>query len=98
MRQQLLKLFQTALDAVHGKNCVHNHLSASDLSNAECLVIAIGKAAHAMSLGCEEALGDKLIRGLLITKYEHTNKGELSDKWQVIESAHPIPDETQEVL
>ena len=92
MREQLLELFQTALDAVHGKNCVHNHLSASEFSDAECLVVAIGKAAHAMSLGCETALGDKLIKSLLITKYEHSKQEELSDKWQVIESAHPIPD------
>ena len=92
MRQQLLELFQIALDSVHGQDCVHRHLSESHLSQSQCLVIAIGKAAHAMALGGEKALGNQLLKGLLITKYQHTRPEELSGKWQVIEAAHPIPD------
>lgn len=93
MRQHLLELFQIAIDAVHGQNCVHRHLSESELSESECIVVAIGKAAHAMAVGCEAALGEKLVKGLLITKYHHAKPEELSGKWQIIEAAHPIPDQ-----
>lgn len=93
MRQQLLELFQIALDAVHGQHCVHRYLSEIDLSQSKCVVVAIGKAAHAMALGSESALGNRIVKGLLITKYQHTKPGELSGKWHIIESAHPVPDE-----
>ena len=93
MRQQLLELFQIALDAVHGQCCVSDYLQKHDNLQSEYVVVAIGKAAQAMAIGCEEVLSDKLVKGLLITKYQHTTPGQLSSKWQIIESAHPVPDE-----
>lgn len=92
MRQQLLELFQIALDAVHGQHAVHDYLQLDASIQSDCIVIAIGKAAQAMALGCESALGANLVKGLMITKYHHAKPEELSDRWQIIESAHPIPD------
>lgn len=93
MRQQLLELFQLGLDAVHGQLAVREYLTSQVNIRSQCIVVAIGKAAQAMAMGCEEALSDKLHKGLLITKYQHSNPGHLSAKWHIIESAHPVPDQ-----
>lgn len=93
MRQKLLELFQIALDAVHGQHAVRNYLGTHVNLHSEHIVVAIGKAAHAMAMGCEMAMGDNLVKGLLITKYQHAKPEELSDRWQIIESGHPIPDQ-----
>ncbi|MEJ2140764.1 MAG: DUF4147 domain-containing protein [Gammaproteobacteria bacterium] len=93
MRQQLLELFHIALDAVHGQHAVHDYLQSGTSIQSDCIVVAIGKAAQAMASGCESALGENLVKGLLITKYHHAKPEELSDRWQIIESAHPIPDQ-----
>lgn len=92
MRHQLLDMFQIGLDAVQGEQCVQAHLSSHELAQSECTVVAIGKAAQKMAVGSEQVLADKLVKGLLITKYEHAVADDLSDKWQVIEAAHPVPD------
>lgn len=59
----------------------------------EWRVIAIGKAASAMTLGAFDALGARMTGGLVITKVGHVDP-ELAALGTVrcLESAHPIPD------
>lgn len=52
-------------------------------------VIGAGKAAASMALSVEEILGDRIVKGIIVTKYGH--KKDLS-KIEVIETGHPIPD------
>ena len=55
---------------------------------------AIGKAASAMMLGAHDALGDRLERALVITKDDHVAPQLYGlPRVEIIESAHPIPDE-----
>jgi hydroxypyruvate reductase len=55
---------------------------------------AIGKAASAMMLGAQDALGASLERGLVITKDDHVAPQlYTSPNVEVIESAHPMPDD-----
>ncbi len=54
-------------------------------------VIAMGKAAVPMARAAEDALGD-VITGLCVTKYNHAD-GFKSDRFEIIEAAHPISDE-----
>ncbi len=53
-------------------------------------IIGAGKAACSMALTVEEILGDRIAKGIIVTKYGH--KKNLS-KIEVIEAGHPIPDE-----
>ena len=60
-------------------------------------VIAAGKAAAPMCRAVEAVLGDRISRGLAVTKYEH---GQLSEQppasqstIRVVEAGHPVPDE-----
>ena len=56
---------------------------------------AVGKAAPAMMAGAFDALGTAIRRALVVTKHGHAG-GVLDPDWpvDVIESSHPVPDET----
>ncbi len=55
-------------------------------------VEAIGKAAIPMAKAAEDVLGDKIKKGLIVTKYNHAENFS-SSYFEVIESGHPISDE-----
>ncbi len=54
------------------------------------LVLGIGKASSKMGKAIEEILGQRISFGSVITKYGHGEKLKIID---VMEAAHPIPDE-----
>lgn len=53
-------------------------------------VIGSGKAAACMALAIEELIGDRLAGGIVVVKYGHGLKLEIT---QVIEAGHPVPDD-----
>lgn len=53
------------------------------------VVIGFGKAAVPMALAVEAVLGDRITRGIVVTKYGHCKP---TAKIQVREAAHPTPD------
>ncbi len=56
-------------------------------------LIAFGKAACQMALAAEETLGtEQITKGIAITKYGHS-PDRLPLKTEVLEAAHPVPDE-----
>jgi hydroxypyruvate reductase len=55
-------------------------------------VVAVGKAAVAMARGVEEAVGDLVRDGLIVTKVGHARDA-APRSWRVLESSHPVPDE-----
>lgn len=55
------------------------------------IVVGVGKAAMTMALGVEDALGDRIDRGLVITKDGHA-EGRRPTRIEVREASHPIPD------
>lgn len=89
-RKSLLVIYQHALGAVNGEQCVHDYLVKISL-NRDQYIIAIGKAAPAMMQGAVPILK----KGLAITRHGY---GEgmigLDDRICMIESGHPVPDET----
>ncbi len=89
-RQEILKLYQAALDAVAGERAVSNYLTQHAIEKSFSL-IAIGKAAAAMARG---GMSERLRRGLLITKYGHTEPSLNPEIIQQLESGHPVPDES----
>ncbi len=55
--------------------------------------IALGKAAVPMAQAIDNILGNKIDRGLVVTKYAHLGTVKFPANWETIESGHPIPDE-----
>jgi hydroxypyruvate reductase len=95
-RELLLKLLQAGLARVNGRRCVRNALTFAqpEESSAPVWVIAVGKAAGAMTLGALDALGPSLERALIITKDGHVPRELLGARGiEILESAHPVPDE-----
>ncbi len=105
-RRILFELYRAAIDAVNGKTIVENYLQQNPLSG-NIYIVAIGKAATAMMQGALQEIsthdGCTLTGALLITKEGHSpQKPLLSNSHynsshdsfiEVIESAHPIPDQ-----
>jgi hydroxypyruvate reductase len=61
-----------------------------DASAAPILAVAIGKAAGSMALGVEDALGDRLTRGVISAP---PLAAPLSQHWEIFEGGHPLPNE-----
>jgi hydroxypyruvate reductase len=61
-----------------------------DLSSTPLFAIAIGKAAVAMALGVEDAVGDKLARGVISAP---ASSASLSERWEFYAGGHPLPNE-----
>lgn len=91
-RRELLTLFRAALARVEGAAAVSGWLEANPLEGADWHVVAIGKAAAAMARGAEQALGERLLGGLLITKQGHAEPGPREpSRWAVRLAEHPVP-------
>ncbi len=90
----LLNLFHAGVDAVGGRQATKRSLQPMQLPPKVHLV-ALGKAADAMALGALEVLGDKLVSGLVITKYGHLSDQLRADsRLSTLEAAHPVPDQS----
>ena len=87
-RQNLLTIYQSALQAVAGAARVRDYLLENKITGP-CYVIAIGKAASAMTRGACEVLGDQVVDALVVTKSGYSEKL----PWPVLETGHPVPDE-----
>jgi len=92
----LLDFFDAAVAAVQGDFAVTKALEFEPLDlSIPVHVIAVGKAADAMVQGAARSLPNKIRRGLMITKRAHTSDAVSALPWlQIIESSHPIPDES----
>src|SRR5688500_18326010 len=91
-RRILLDVFDVGLRAVDGCASVERFLREAKLPSP-VEVFAVGKAASAMALGAQRALGPDVERMLVITKDGHTDPvlGASAGVLQ-LQSAHPVPD------
>ncbi len=89
MREDGLKIVEEAISAVLPDNAVKRALSGREFPGRVYLV-AIGKAGWQMGAAACEVLGDRLEKGIVITKYGHV-KSELP-KTVCYEAGHPVPD------
>ena len=79
------------VNAVNGYDLVAKELVADRYSSVTH-VVAIGKAASSMMLAVHDHI--RSFRGLVISKYDHVDdRLQLIENIEVIESAHPVPDE-----
>jgi hydroxypyruvate reductase len=68
------------------RHALEGRQAAGDVS-----LLAIGKAAWTMAEAAYAQLGDRITRGLVITKYGHS-QGPIADA-EIIEAGHPVSDE-----
>lgn len=93
-------IINAAINAVLPDEAVKRALSGKEFSG-KVILVAIGKAAWQMAKAAEDYLGDKIDKGVVVTKYEHV-KGDIN-RCVCIEAGHPVPDEnsfkgTQEAI
>lgn len=91
-RNLLLDLFRQGLAAVDGRNVVRAWLKAHPLKPGYRLV-ALGKAAAAMTAGALDAAAPQLGAGLLVTRHGFLDMPVLDDRRITgLEAGHPLPD------
>ncbi len=89
-RDLLLDCFRAALQRVEGGRAVRRHLAAHPWAVEELDLIAIGKAAEAMTAGALAVFGARLRRGLLVTKQGYLG-GPCDPRLVCLEAEHPVP-------
>jgi glycerate 2-kinase len=92
-RRLLQVIFDRALRAVDGRAGVAAALQQSPIAGPVVL-IAVGKAAQAMTEGAHEALGSQIRGGLVVSKAGHLLPSKLAGMgFDALVGGHPIPDE-----
>jgi len=91
-RALLVESFHAAVGAADPLQILPQHLPQTPAGKT--LVVGAGKAAAAMALAVEQHWPAAApLSGLVITRYRH---GLLTNRIQVIEAGHPVPDESGE--
>ncbi|HQU15522.1 MAG TPA: DUF4147 domain-containing protein [Gammaproteobacteria bacterium] len=91
-RHRLLVVLQAALGAVDGATCVGRALQG-ELPGGTLHLVAVGKAACAMTRGALGAVAGRVCRGLVITKSGHVDSGLCAQQGiHCREAGHPVPD------
>ena len=90
LREAAQSIISAAIRFTLPDEAVVRALKAHDFGHSVYLV-AIGKAAWQMARAACDYLGEKVVQGIVITKYGHV-KGELA-RMEMWEAGHPVPDE-----
>ncbi len=85
------EIIRASVQAVLPGENVKKELRGYKLPTGKLFVVSVGKAAYTMAAAAKEILGNKIHRGIVITKYGHI-RGEL-EGFECFEGGHPIPDE-----
>lgn len=101
LKQLARKIFDAGLAAVDPAACIQNNIEVSPGILEVCdirfpleginhiFLVGIGKASAAMAFAVEEILGNRIHKGVVVTKYGH---GLDLKVCEVLEAGHPIPD------
>ncbi|HXW10354.1 MAG TPA: DUF4147 domain-containing protein [Steroidobacteraceae bacterium] len=89
----LIDCYRAALEAVDARRCVRDDLHRRRLAG-EWHVVAIGKAAGAMTQGAIDALGSRVAGGRVVVPPDHLPTDFTGAQYgiEVLTSSHPIPD------
>jgi glycerate 2-kinase len=103
VRKLINQLITAALAAVNPYTAIQTHVQLNgenlivgnniiDITDRDIRCVAAGKAAIEMARSIHELLGSRISQGL-VTKYGHLNGAKFSASWELLESAHPVPDD-----
>ena len=84
-------IIKEAIKQVLPDEAVANALKGKDFGNGKVYVVSTGKAGWQMAKAASDILGDKIEKGVAVTKYDHV-KGEIPHI-TCFEAGHPVPDE-----
>ncbi|EFC90102.1 Hydroxypyruvate reductase [Dethiosulfovibrio peptidovorans DSM 11002] len=90
LRDDCLEIIRYSLEKNLPDQSTRETLQSMDLKGP-IVCLAVGKAAWTMANAASEVLGDRISRGLIVTKYGHAG-GDVAGM-HIIESGHPVPDE-----
>jgi hydroxypyruvate reductase len=88
-RALLRELFDAALAAARPATCLAPYIAALPPAEGKTVVIGAGKASAAMARAVEDQWPHP-VEGLVVTRYGY---GEPCRKIEIVEAAHPVPDE-----
>ncbi|MBQ3424079.1 MAG: DUF4147 domain-containing protein [Clostridia bacterium] len=90
LRGDAHRIINRALEDALPHRAVQEALRRLDLPD-NIVLAAVGKAAWAMAASAEEVLGERIRRGVVITKYDHA-RGPIARGIEIFEAGHPVPD------
>ncbi|MBQ3146871.1 MAG: glycerate kinase [Oscillospiraceae bacterium] len=90
LRNHANAIVSAAIRAVQPDEAVNRALAGKTFPG-RVILVAAGKAAWQMAKAAQDTLGDRIDRGIILTKYDHV-KGPVG-KLICREAGHPIPDE-----
>ncbi|ADE57360.1 MULTISPECIES: glycerate kinase type-2 family protein [Aminobacterium] len=90
LHRDVMHIIHHAIDAVLPEHAVKEQLRKKPCEG-RVILVSIGKAAWRMARAAVDVLGDQVAKGVVITKYEHS-QGPIK-KLSIWEAGHPLPDE-----
>ncbi|MBI2164646.1 MAG: glycerate kinase, partial [candidate division NC10 bacterium] len=102
LRKAARRIFDAAVRAVDPAKAIRRHVRREDsrlrvgqetldLGDVrQIVVVGCGKAAAPMAAAVEDVLGDRIHRGVVVTKYGHVQPTRIV---RIHEAGHPVPDE-----
>ncbi len=90
MRNQVDSIVKASIQAVLPDEAVKRALEGAQLTG-RIVLVAAGKAAWQMAAAAAQQLGERICRGVVVTKYDHV-KGPIPGV-DCYEAGHPVPDE-----
>ena len=90
LRSHANQIIKEAIAAVQPDAAVQRALKRMTFSG-RVLLVSAGKAAWQMAKAASDALGDRIEKGVVVTKYEHV-MGPIAN-FDCFEAGHPVPDE-----
>ena len=90
-KENILRIINYAIEESLPDVSVKEALSKMELKS-NIYLLSIGKAAWRMAKAAYEILNDRVVKGIVITKYNHT-EGEIAPLIEIYEAGHPYPDE-----
>ena len=91
LRNDANQIIQAALAAAMPDAAVAKALESAHFGSGRVVLVAAGKAAWQMAKAASDALGSRIDRGVVVTKYDHS-KGDIPNV-RIFEAGHPVPDE-----
>jgi len=90
-REALRKIFAAAVGAADPRVVLSAHLPP--VPSGRCVVVGAGKSAAVMAAAVEAAWPDVPLSGVVVTRYDHAVP---TQRIEVIEASHPVPDDNSE--
>jgi len=89
LKKLAIEIVKKSIGAVFPDRAVKETLPKLNLDRV--ILVAVGKAAWRMAKAAYEVLGEKIRKGVVVTKYGHSEG--LIDDFEIYEAGHPVPDE-----